>query len=278
MNPDMSLGIHPEALIPTTLVRDRFHEVRGIAGMMAGKIVVDAGSGTGYFAEGFAKVAKAIFAVDIDPTNVQLGHKVSTAPNLVFVNADLERLPFADNSVDVVFCSGVLEHLGDPLAFYSEVHRILVPGGQLIQTVDIRPKLSYWLYRVTFLFDRFYDPAHPMLHKRTVLSDDKCEEFIDPVKLRKIAEEHFIVHDEERFAGLNVNLVHVALVLTNKVRQLLGGTLSVHDSYGAHYGNLDSGLFRLYRRLLPFLRMLMHPRIMTFDALFHYMLLEKRAS
>ena len=40
-------------------------------------------------------------------------------------------LPFADNSFDVIVCTASVEYLTDPLAVFSELHRVLQPGGVL---------------------------------------------------------------------------------------------------------------------------------------------------
>jgi len=40
-------------------------------------------------------------------------------------------LPFADSSVDAVYCEAVLEHLEDPRCAVSEIFRVLKPGGQV---------------------------------------------------------------------------------------------------------------------------------------------------
>jgi len=40
-----------------------------------------------------------------------------------------EELPFDDASFDLVLCTQVLEHVEDPVAVLSEIHRVLRPGG-----------------------------------------------------------------------------------------------------------------------------------------------------
>ena len=41
----------------------------------------------------------------------------------------VEALPYEDGSFDVVLCTQVLEHVGDPRQAVSEIGRVLAPGG-----------------------------------------------------------------------------------------------------------------------------------------------------
>ncbi len=53
-----------------------------------------------------------------------------------FVEGEVERLPFADASFDVVISNGVIDLIPDKDAVLSEVHRVLVPGGR-VQLADV---------------------------------------------------------------------------------------------------------------------------------------------
>ena len=50
-------------------------------------------------------------------------------PNLRFVHATAEESGLPDQSVDVVICNQVYEHVDDPQRLISEIRRMLRPGG-----------------------------------------------------------------------------------------------------------------------------------------------------
>jgi arsenite methyltransferase len=58
------------------------------------------------------------------------------ARNVTFVEAEAERLPFEDESFDVVISNGVIDLIPDKDAVFDEIHRVLAPGGR-IQIADV---------------------------------------------------------------------------------------------------------------------------------------------
>jgi ubiquinone/menaquinone biosynthesis C-methylase UbiE len=42
---------------------------------------------------------------------------------------DIHALPMADNSVDAIFCSSVIEHVENPIKAVEEIYRVFKPGG-----------------------------------------------------------------------------------------------------------------------------------------------------
>jgi len=59
-----------------------------------------------------------------------LNLNIGPFPNVEVV-ADAHRLPYADNSVDAIYCEAVLEHLSNPRLAVREMQRVLMPGGRL---------------------------------------------------------------------------------------------------------------------------------------------------
>jgi arsenite methyltransferase len=77
----------------------------------------------------------------IDMTSAMLAKARAAAAemgfsNVEFVEAEAERLPFADESFDVVISNGVVDLIPDKDAVFSELRRVLVPGGRM-QIADV---------------------------------------------------------------------------------------------------------------------------------------------
>jgi len=59
--------------------------------------------------------------------------------------SDGERLPFRDQSFDVVYSNGVLHHTPDTAGAIRELHRVLRTGGVAKVMLYHRNSLNYWL-------------------------------------------------------------------------------------------------------------------------------------
>jgi len=51
---------------------------------------------------------------------------------LAKIKMDIHDIPMEDNSIDVIFCNHVLEHVDDDFKALSEMKRVLKPGGWAI--------------------------------------------------------------------------------------------------------------------------------------------------
>ena len=108
----------------------------------AGERVLDLGSGAGTDSLVATQMVGATGrVVGIDMTEEMLAKARAAAatmgaPNVEFVEGEAERLPFADGSFDVVISNGVIDLVPDKEAVFSELHRVLAPGGR-IQLADV---------------------------------------------------------------------------------------------------------------------------------------------
>jgi arsenite methyltransferase len=110
--------------------------------LQPGERVIDLGSGGGFdcfIAAG--KVGPAGQVVGIDMTEEMLAKSRKTAQamglsNVAFREGILEQLPVANSWADVVISNGVLNLCADKRQVFSEIRRVLRPGGHL-QFADI---------------------------------------------------------------------------------------------------------------------------------------------
>ncbi len=107
-----------------------------------GERVLDLGSGAGTDSlVAVQMVGEQGHVTGIDMTSAMLAKARAAAaelavPNVEFVEAEAEHLPFPDESFDVVISNGVIDLVPDKDAVFSELHRVLVPGGRM-QIADV---------------------------------------------------------------------------------------------------------------------------------------------
>jgi SAM-dependent methyltransferase len=108
----------------------------------AGQRVLDLGSGAGtdsLIAAQMVGDQGHVTGVDMTPEMLAKARASAAemgAHNVDFVEAEAEHLPFPDASFDVVISNGVIDLIPDKDAVFSELHRVLVPGGKL-QIADV---------------------------------------------------------------------------------------------------------------------------------------------
>lgn len=102
-------------------------------------VVADLGCGTGATAALLAPYVRHLFAIDREPAMLDLARRrLALHDNVTLLQADLQRLPLADDALDAALCLLVLHHLEDPLAAITEAARALRHGGLLL-LLDMTP-------------------------------------------------------------------------------------------------------------------------------------------
>jgi demethylmenaquinone methyltransferase/2-methoxy-6-polyprenyl-1,4-benzoquinol methylase len=95
-----------------------------------GQRVLDIAAGTGTSSEPFADSGVDVVPADFSLGMLRVGHRRRS--DLGFTAADAMRLPFADDSFDVVTMSFGLRNVADPSTALREFLRVTKPGGRLV--------------------------------------------------------------------------------------------------------------------------------------------------
>ena len=117
----------------TTISRDRLTRcLGGSLDIVRGKSVLEAGCGAGRFTEVLLGAGGRVFACDLSEAVEANYENCAHWPNYFVCQADIQQLPLALNSFDIVLCLGVIQHTPDPEVTIATLARYVKPGGTLV--------------------------------------------------------------------------------------------------------------------------------------------------
>jgi demethylmenaquinone methyltransferase / 2-methoxy-6-polyprenyl-1,4-benzoquinol methylase len=114
----------------------RFATVRAVD-PQPGERILDIAAGTGTSSVALTKTGARVVGVDISPgmlDEARLKH-----PDIEFIEANADHLPFGDDEFDAVTVSFGLRNMKDPKVALSEMYRVLKPGGRVVICEFSRP-------------------------------------------------------------------------------------------------------------------------------------------
>lgn len=98
--------------------------------------VLEVGCGTGQMTNFLGLVStRTVIGADMSVASLSLGQEFKEKfdlKNVNFVQANIFAMPFAENSFDVLICSGVLHHTPDPYGGFKELLKLVKPGGKIL--------------------------------------------------------------------------------------------------------------------------------------------------
>ncbi|MEN6339834.1 MAG: methyltransferase domain-containing protein [Clostridiaceae bacterium] len=141
-------------------MRDKgWNNVESIIGAgVTGKEALEIGPGPGYVGlEWLKRCENAVLTgCEISPEMIRLAQRNAEtygfSARVCYVEGNAMRLPFADESFDAVFSNGSLHEWEDAVAVFSEIGRVLRPGGRYCITDmrrDVNPLLAKWIGSTT---------------------------------------------------------------------------------------------------------------------------------
>ncbi|MHA2226958.1 MAG: arsenite methyltransferase [Candidatus Hodarchaeales archaeon] len=109
-----------------------------LASLEKGEVVLDLGSGAGidsFIASRKVGETGKVIGVDMTPNMVQKARENAFEgqfENVEFRLGEIEHLPVADNSVDVIISNCVINLVPDKSKVFAEAFRVLKPGGRIM--------------------------------------------------------------------------------------------------------------------------------------------------
>jgi ubiquinone/menaquinone biosynthesis C-methylase UbiE len=110
-------------------------EVERVIGLcleaMPARSVLDVGTGTGLFAEGFAACGLQVAGIDANPAMIEAARRL--VPEGRFRHAPAEVVPHPDGAFDLVFMGLVLHETDDPVQALREARRVARLGAAVLE-------------------------------------------------------------------------------------------------------------------------------------------------
>ena len=208
MNDLMSFGIH------RLWKRLCIH----LASLQPGARALDIAAGTGDLAALLKQAGCDVVACDINEAMLRSGRDKLTDRGLVnnihYVQADAERLPFADNSFDCATLAFGLRNMTDKPAALRAIHAGLRYGGQLLvlEFSRVSSELLRWIY------DRYSFHVIPAMGKLTLQDSESYRYLVESIRMHP---------DQE---GLKTMLEEAGFSRVNYLN-LSGGIVALHQGY-----------------------------------------------
>lgn len=100
---------------------------------LKGSKVLDAGCGSGLYANKLAKKGAKVFGIDISTEMIKIAKEETPKKlGIEYVVSNLEKIKFKNNSFDIIICSYVLENIISIDKVFKEFYRILKKNGYCI--------------------------------------------------------------------------------------------------------------------------------------------------
>jgi ubiquinone/menaquinone biosynthesis C-methylase UbiE len=154
---------------------------------LAGKTVLEVGSGAGRFTEHLVKAGALTHCIDLSVAVEVNKENVGEAANYKIAQASVYELPYPKASFDVVVCIGVIQHTPSSEKTIQALYDMVKPGGQLI--------IDHYIWRLGY----FLNPA---TYWRLYLKE------IQPEKSKKIVDKLVNIFFPMHWALRNVSVAN----------------------------------------------------------------------
>jgi ubiquinone/menaquinone biosynthesis C-methylase UbiE len=195
--------------------RDRFEAVTGLPDPLPYAKALELGAGTGFFSLNLkqAGVLDEVHVTDLSPGMVEAAS--ANAELLGFTVegrvADAERVPYEDDTFDVVVGHAVIHHLPDVEAAFREMLRVLKPGGRFVIAGEPTRIGDWYARRLGMLTWRAATTiTHlPQLREKWAKDEEQLDESSRAAALEAVVDLHTFDPDELARTALRAGAVEV---------------------------------------------------------------------
>ena len=129
--------------------------------------LLEVAAGTCACGRSFAPRVRTVVCLDATLPMLQIGQQQAQQEqldNMIFVKGYAEELPFLENSFDIVFSRLAFHHFTDVSCAFSEMARVLKPGGKLVM-IDMEATVQE-LRETEDAIETLRDPSHVKMMQR----------------------------------------------------------------------------------------------------------------
>lgn len=192
-----------------------------LAAVRAGERVLDLAGGTGDLSAAMAArvgTKGQVICSDINAAMLGVGRQRLTdkgvVGNIEYVQANAEKLPFADNLFDCVTIGFGLRNVTDKQAALASMYRVLRPGGRLLVLEFSKPKMP----GLSQAYDQYSFHVLPLMGRLVAQDADSYRYLAESIRMHP---------DQETLKGMMEQAGFARCQFYN----LTGGIVAVHRGY-----------------------------------------------
>lgn len=138
-----------------TITTDRINRCLGeFNESLEDRLVLEAGCGAGRFTEVLLKKNATLVSADLSSAVEVNIENFPLSDNHIVIQADINDMPYADESFDIVLCMGVIQHTPNPEETIKNLYALVKQGGTLI--IDHYTFTKSRLLRLHYLYRMFF--------------------------------------------------------------------------------------------------------------------------
>ncbi|MBK7433216.1 MAG: class I SAM-dependent methyltransferase [Chitinophagaceae bacterium] len=118
------------------------------------KLVLEAGCGAGRFTEILLKKGATLVSADLSSAVEVNAENFPVSEKHQVIQADINDMPYADETFDVVICMGVIQHTPDPEQTIRNLYALVKKGGRLV--IDHYTFNRSRLFRLHYFYRMYY--------------------------------------------------------------------------------------------------------------------------